>query len=69
MSYTYYLDGESYDGTIYGIRIRWNNQAISRLAELASFAPGLSLATLKALTENFVYLSAQRLGKTQAVIT
>jgi hypothetical protein len=68
MSYPYCLPADSFDGDINGIRVRWGTQAISRLQSEAG--PGKApLYTVKALSENFIYLLAYRLGNADAMIT
>ena len=67
MSYPYHLSSDSYDGQIGGIRVRWQESAVSKLVDLASES-GVSLETIKALTEYFVYNCASRLESDQAII-
>ncbi|KAH7168152.1 uncharacterized protein B0J16DRAFT_419435 [Fusarium flagelliforme] len=68
MSYPYCLPADSYKGDINSIRVRWEGQAMSRLQSKAVSAAA-PLHTLKALSENFVYLLAYRLGNADALIT
>lgn len=67
MSYQYSLPADTYDGEIHGIRIRWSTPATATLQNNAGLT-GVSIYTLKAVTENFVYLLAHRLQHTDAVI-
>lgn len=67
MSYPYCLPANTYDGTINGVTIRWAPTAMARLPDHAA-ALGASVDQMKALTENFSYLSAYRLSNPKALI-
>ncbi|KAH6873642.1 hypothetical protein B0T10DRAFT_567809 [Thelonectria olida] len=67
MSYPYCLSPGVYDGDINGIRVRWQNAAIGKLADDAGILQ-VPLETLKALSEHFSYLLAYRLQNTQVMI-
>lgn len=67
MAYSYCLSEDDYEGEINGIRIRWSSGAITHLQRNTG-ARNTPTGTVKALTENFVYLLAYRLEETEAVI-
>jgi hypothetical protein len=67
MSYPYNLAASAYDGEIGGIRVRWQNAAVQKLANDASILQ-VPVETLKALSEHFSYLLAYRLGRAQVLI-
>ncbi|KAF2254417.1 hypothetical protein BU26DRAFT_514332 [Trematosphaeria pertusa] len=58
--YSNRLVSNVYEGQMGGINIRWGPVAIQRLQDNTS-AKGISLYTMKALCEHFVYLMARRL--------
>jgi hypothetical protein len=68
MSYPYALAADTTQGIIDGINVRWQESAWNKLydnVERLQQPPEL----LKALTENFLYLAARRLGNTSIKIT
>jgi hypothetical protein len=68
MAYTYALAGDTTEGTINGITIRWQNSALQKLdQEVGRTQQPRTL--LKALTENFIFLAAYRIKGTSAKIT
>lgn len=67
VSFPNHLDPDSYEGTIDGIRIKWNLNSRCRLPLKAgrfNIAPN----ELKAATEHLAHASAKRLSKTGATI-
>jgi len=66
--YPYCLPPEDTEGEINDIKIRWQDGAFERLADHAD-AIKISLSLAKALTEHFLYLSAQRIGNSSVKIT
>jgi hypothetical protein len=65
--YSYRLASDSYHGTIGKVEIRWGPAAKQRLLEETPLK-GVSVETMKALTEHFTYLMAARVGATRVVI-
>jgi hypothetical protein len=61
------LAANVYDGSIGTIRVRWGPAAQQRLLTEAP-NKGISVDTMKALTEHFTYLMAARVGAVTAVI-
>ncbi|RYC54943.1 hypothetical protein CHU98_g11267 [Xylaria longipes] len=61
MSYTPCLEENVYDGEVDAVRVVWGPSAKTRLSGDAA-ALGVAKATLKALTEHFLYASAKRIG-------
>jgi hypothetical protein len=67
MPYPYKLPSDSYNGPINAINIRWADGAIMKLQKDARDT-SVSEATLKAVTEHFLYLLAHRLGSTGVIV-
>ncbi|KAI0542248.1 hypothetical protein GGR58DRAFT_453222 [Xylaria digitata] len=67
MSYTPCLEEGIYDGEVDEVRVIWGPTAKSRLPQDAENL-GVAEATLKALTEHFLYASAKRIGCAQVNI-
>lgn len=62
MAYTHTLPANDYKGEIEKISIDWHENARGRLSGQAALKGG-DVATLKAATEHFAYLSAVRLER------
>ncbi|KAI8944766.1 hypothetical protein F4801DRAFT_598957 [Xylaria longipes] len=67
MPYTPCLEENVYDGEVDAVRVVWGPSAKTRLSGDAA-ALGVAKATLKALTEHFLYASAKRIGCAQVKI-
>lgn len=67
MSYTPCLGEGVYDGDIDGVHVIWGPSALKRLPQDAETLK-VAVATLKALTEHFLYASAKRIGCAQVNI-
>jgi hypothetical protein len=67
MSFPYSLPADTYKGEVHGIKIRWSDPAMGRLESDAGLTGALTY-TLKAVSENFAYMLADRLQHNDVVI-